>query len=158
MDSSNVFQEELVAVGLDESSSKGAIRILGELLLKSGYVTGPYIDAVIEREKEFPTGLPTKPFGVAIPHADCEHVAKTGIAVGLLRKPVEFGVMGTVEETVGVNVIFLMAIREPEGQIKWLQGLAQFLHNQDALIELIAMDNPSGVVEMLRSEVCEIAR
>jgi len=153
MGNCNVFHEKLVAIGLSESSSESVIRVLGELLLQNGYVADSYIDAVLEREKEFPTGLPTEPFGVAIPHTDCKHVHRTGIAVGVLSNPVEFGVMGSPEGTVQVRIVFLIAVAEPEGQVKTLQNLALFLHRRDALERLAVAQDAAEVTAILNSEI-----
>ncbi|MBU5585366.1 PTS sugar transporter subunit IIA, partial [Enterococcus sp. S181_ASV_20] len=54
------------------------------------FVHPSYQQAVIERERIFPTGLPTKGINVAIPHTDSIHVKKEGFLVGVLEKPVTF--------------------------------------------------------------------
>ena len=49
---------------------EGAIDALSLNLLDRKLVTVDYPQAVKDREKKFPTGLPTSPIGVAIPHTD----------------------------------------------------------------------------------------
>lgn len=153
MDICQVFDEKLVAIRLTESCAEDAIRHLTGLLRRHGYVAEPYAAAVLEREKEFPTGLPTEPFGVALPHADSEHVLKTGIAVGILSEPLSFRVMGSSDESVDVRLIFLMAIREPELLIQTLQSLAQAFHRPDVLERLSTASSPSEVVGILSTEL-----
>ncbi len=153
MDASSLFDEKLVAIGLSEPSVEDTIRELANLLCSHGYTTEAYAHAVLEREKEFPTGLPTEPFGVALPHADSEHVSRTGIAVGILSSPLEFHVMGSSDETVQVRLVFLMAIREADLLVKALQGFALAFQKPEVLERLTTASSPSKVIETLESEL-----
>lgn len=140
-------------MNMSASSREEVIESLGEQLFKNGYVQDTFINAVIERERNSPTGLPTQPVGVALPHIESEYVQRTGIAVGLLANPVEFFVMGTVDKTVAVSLVFLMAIQDPANQIHMLQGLAQLFHKPRVLEQLIKAGEPLEIVEILRHEI-----
>jgi len=67
--------------------------------LATGYVSEEFAEDVWEREKIFPTGLPTQPFGVAIPHADPDHVKQSAVCLGILNSPVFFNQMGMESST-----------------------------------------------------------
>lgn len=155
MDASSIFDEDLVVVGLKDSSIEGTIRRLTSLLRRHGCVSAGYADAVLQRESEFPTGLPTAPFGVALPHADCEHVKRTAIAVGILSQDLKFHLMGSPEDTVDVKVVFLLAIRDPDVLIDVLQGLATMLQKPAVLRQLSRVTSASEVIDILVSEVPE---
>ncbi len=86
----SLIPQEFVLVGLDASDKSEAIQLLANLFLHEGYVKDTYIDAVLTREKEFPTGLRTMDVHVAIPHCDVGHCLKPGIAVGILLAPAQF--------------------------------------------------------------------
>jgi PTS system galactitol-specific IIA component len=156
MNNGDIFDEKLVAVSLSEPNRECAIRALAKLMLENGCVTDSYLDAVLEREKEFPTGLSTAPFGVALPHTDCEHVKRTGIAVGVLSGPIEFHAMDDPDETVEVKLIFLMAIRESGMMVEILQKLAEIFQKPDVLEQLSTAANPSRVVQILKSQLSEV--
>ena len=49
-----------------------------------------YVEAIKQREKEYPTGLPSTDPVVAIPHANYEMVKKTTLAIATLNEPVLF--------------------------------------------------------------------
>lgn len=40
------------------------------LLKEKGYVRDSFLDAILAREKAYPTGLPTLPVAIALPHTD----------------------------------------------------------------------------------------
>jgi PTS system galactitol-specific IIA component len=78
--------------------------------------------------------LPTAPIGVAIPHADPDHVIRTAVCVGILRSPVTFAQMGTdSSKTVQALVIFMLAVKEKEKQVVMIQQLVQLIQNPDLL-------------------------
>lgn len=71
-----LFNESLVFLDYPVDSAEDFIRKMSSYLESEGMVLPTYVDAVLNREKVFPTGLPTIPFPVAIPHGDPEHVIK----------------------------------------------------------------------------------
>lgn len=111
---------ELVLMDIDASTDQEAIEILAKHLYDKGIVKESYIEAVLEREKVFSTGLAFEEMGIAIPHTDSIHVNKQAIAVGILKNPVEFCHMGMPEVPVKVEMMFMMAIKKPESQVDFL--------------------------------------
>ena len=113
---------------------------VGGALTREGYAKETYVDALIEREREFPTGLDVDGYGVAIPHTPVEHVNKTAIAVAILENPVEFTAMGTDDEFVQVKLVMMLAIAGKPGEhgahIDELQRIMAILQDT-ALLEKI---------------------
>jgi len=150
---SQLFSEELIVVNLKSSTSEEALTNITELLVESGYVKPNYIKDIIDREMQFPTGLPTKPFPVAIAHADPKNVIKSGIAVGLLKKPIAFIEMGTPTNILNVPIVFVLAIRETEKQTIILRELINILSNQsnnEVLKRLRLAENVEDAVKILQ--------
>ena len=59
-----------ILLGVNANDAQDAIRLLTAALVQTGHVKSEFANDVWEREKSFPTGLPTMPLSVAIPHAD----------------------------------------------------------------------------------------
>ena len=73
---------EILVNDVDNSISdyQTAITFAGTQLLEKGYITAEYIDACLEREKSYPTGLMmANGQGIAIPHADYTLVVDTAL-------------------------------------------------------------------------------
>lgn len=116
------FRKENLAMPLEANTDQEAIENLANVLLKNGYVKESYIPAIMAREKEFSTGLPTGEISVAIPHTDARHVLKEGIAVGILPKPVTFCEMASSEfKPVPVRILFMLAVPDKEKVMTVLQ-------------------------------------
>ncbi|MDH3942679.1 MAG: PTS sugar transporter subunit IIA [Anaerolineae bacterium] len=150
------ISQDLIRVGLKAASRDEAVCELAALLQKHGYVKESYAQAALDREKEFPTGLPTMDVQVAIPHTDVEHCLKPGMAVGVLAQPVEFTEMATLDRFVQAEIIFLLSITVPEDQVKWLARLVDLFQTPGVLLQL--KDSPDAracrqlLLEKLRKE------
>lgn len=127
------LNEDLVLMEVDAKDKFDLLRQAAQCLQTHGYVKESYADAVIEREKVFATGLPTVMGGVAIPHTDVEHVNTPAVCIVRLKKPVDFVIMGDDTETVSVDCIFMLAMKETHAQLTLLQNLMGILQDADAL-------------------------
>lgn len=150
MDENKWFFEENLLIPLEAVNKEEAIEKLGSLLLKGGYVKDTYIPAVIAREQEYATGLPTSEAGVAIPHTDAHHVIKQAVAVGILPAPVTFCEMGDPEDKpVAVRVIFMLAVPDKNKVMTMLQQVISILQSQGFLKDLSEITDRGRLVEIL---------
>ncbi|MBP1040886.1 PTS sugar transporter subunit IIA [Vagococcus sp. BWB3-3] len=123
---------------------------MSDVLIAERYVKDSYKEAVILREKEFPTGLPTKGISVAIPHTESQHVIHEGFLVGIVETPVIFEVMASPGEEVPVEIIFMLAIKEPENQLVMLQKLIGLCQNERALAMIKEGKEVESINQLLR--------
>jgi len=130
-----------------------AIGALASLLQTHGYVRETFAQAVLEREKVFPTGLPTQPIGIAIPHTDAEHVKRAALAVGILPQPVQFEEMGSPGTFVDVSVIVVLAIPDPKAVMPVLRQLAGSFQNREFLQGLQAARDQSTVLDLVAGTI-----
>ncbi|MFN2147677.1 MAG: PTS sugar transporter subunit IIA [Anaerolineales bacterium] len=130
-------QPSLIETSLEATDSTQVIEALGTLLFDQGYVRDTFVQAVLDREKVFATGLPTPEIQVAIPHADVEHVLRSAIAIGVLVHPVEFGEMGNPEGTVPVRIVFMLAVKQSDSLVSLLQNLVGIFQNPAILHEIL---------------------
>lgn len=132
-----IIREDLVLVNETVQSSEEIIRKLGKLLLEEKYVKDSFIEAVLDREKIFPTGLQTTNIGFAIPHTDAEHVLKSTVAIATLKSPVIFMAMGSPEDEISVSIVMILAISDPKKVIDTLTKVISILQNEATIDELI---------------------
>ena len=140
----------LVLGPIKAKDAEGALRYIAEHLVRLGYAKETYPDAVIAREQEYPTGLPTNGAGVAIPHCDADHVIKPAIAVCTLSSPVTFGVMGEKDATVQVDIILMLAINDPTSQLDVLRRVSLMVQHAKTLNALKSAPCKEEVMRILR--------
>ena len=103
------INKKLIQLDLEAETSTEVIKILCARLEAEGYIGPDYCKAVLDREAEYPTGLPSEGAAAAIPHAFSGSVMRTGTAIGVLKKPVPFRNMAFSDEIVEVEIVFLLA-------------------------------------------------
>ena len=136
-----------------------AMRRLASLLQAGGYVKESFAQAVLEREKVFPTGLPTQPVGIALPHTDSEHVHCNAMAIGVLSHPVVFTEMGCLEDApVDAHVIFMLAIANPQDVTSTLRELALSFQDADFLAGLDQATNPQIVLDLCAARLPNVVQ
>lgn len=152
----DLISPNLIMTGMTVLDDEDAIRSLVGLLTLDGKAGREYSDAVIAREHVFPTGLPTQPVGVAIPHSDPEGVIQSGVCVGVLSEPVPFGMMGTDGSAkVNVQIVFLLAIVEREKQTSLIQELIKLIQSGGLLDAIRLASTPDQVYALIQASISE---
>jgi len=146
------IDETLVKVKLQARNWEDVLKKMGTILLEQGYVRDTYIKGLIDREKEFPTGIATHNMGVAIPHTEASHVIKTTVAVAVLEKSVSFSLMGSDEGSVDVDIVFMLAVNNPDKHLLFLQKLMGILQKEEVLLGIKNAAYPKAIAEILDKE------
>ena len=84
------LNDNLVFHNLKASDNIEVLQLMGDAMIQEGYGEEGFTEAILKREKDYPTGLDVNGIGVAIPHTDAEHVKKEGISIAVLNPPIEF--------------------------------------------------------------------
>lgn len=147
------FNESLIAFDLPAKDAREVVELLAGKMHAQGLVSAEYGLQTWAREQVHPTGLPTKPFCIAFPHADAEGVNKSALGVAVLRQPVTFQNMADPDEGLEVLIVFMLANRSPEEQIQTLRNLAELFGQPEKLVELRDQPTLQGVETWLRREL-----
>jgi PTS system galactitol-specific IIA component len=147
------LQESFVIVNLEASDSDAVIQELAGRLHQAGMVKADYAAATIEREKHHATGLPTRPFPIAFPHADADGVVESALAVAILQEPVAFKNMADPDEELPVELAIMLANKSPEEQVDTLRKLAELFGQAEKLSELRGLTDTLEIVEWLTTEL-----
>jgi galactitol PTS system EIIA component len=147
------IDEAIIVLDAEVSNNEELITILADKLHAAGYVDQTYGQATIKREQIHPTGLPTKPFPIAIPHADADGVLTSALAFASMKKPVMFCNMVEPEEELPAEMIFMIANNTPEEQVKVLRKLATLFGDPEKLVELKSLTQTKDIVNWFELEL-----
>ena len=125
-----VPRAEISVVDLDVPDAAAALSALAERAEAAGFVRPSFRSALLTRERQHPTGLPTS-IPVAIPHADTEHVLVPALGLARLTHPVDFQEMGGGDSHVAVSFIVLILMTEPHEQVPLLSRLITLFQQDD---------------------------
>lgn len=124
-----LLYKENIRVGCKADTQENVIRQVGQMLVDTGYVDAPYVDAMLEREKSFSTFMGN---GLALPHgveAAKKEIKSSGIAVMIFPEGTPWG-----DNTVNI-VIGIAGVGEEHLQI--LSVIADKMLSPDAAQALI---------------------
>ena len=145
------LKEDLMITDLEAASNTDVFKALGGLLTEKGYTKDTYVNALIEREAEYPTGLDLMEVGVAIPHTDASHVNKNAIAIATLKNPVEWIQMGSDDEPVGVKMVFMLSLAS-KGHIEELQQIIGIIQDIELVKKMIEMKDPAAIIAAIKEK------
>ncbi|CON48582.1 PTS system%2C IIC component%2C GatC %2Cgalactitol-specific IIC component [Streptococcus pneumoniae] len=127
--------------------SLGLFDQVASLLEEREIVTPTYREALITREKSFPTGLDMEFLGkdlpnVAIPHTDIVHNLAEKVVVVRLEKPVTFHNMIAPDKEVEVSLLFFIINNSSSSQTNILAQLMDFFTGNGHLEDLSKISEP----------------
>lgn len=131
-------------------SQEDVIRALGERLIQTGCIEEQYVSEVLEREKHYPTGLEIGEVNAAIPHAVPDFVKQPSIAVGIVKQGVAFRNMADPSQSLDVHVVFLLAMTNPESQLKMLEQTMALIQDKQQLLRLASCEQAEEVIQVFQ--------
>jgi PTS system galactitol-specific IIA component len=127
--------EKLMFIQRSYESADELITAAGKAAVALGYAEEGYISDVIEREKEYPTGL-NAVMPIAIPHVGT-HCLESFMSLTTLRQPLAFAPMDGRGDSLPVRIVFVFGLVDHRDQVKVLQRLAKMFKDKEALTKLI---------------------
>lgn len=131
-----LVEDNCVFLNQDLHSFDEIVQLTGRQFIQNGTVKDSYIQAVIDREAKFPTGLAADGHNIAIPHTDSNHVIRPGVGVVVTKKPIEVAMMGSPDIKLECRMFFPLAMEHPKKQLELLKKLMKFFQKKENL-ELI---------------------
>lgn len=149
MELKKYLNKDLIFTNLEINNDIYILEQLGLALYSKGYVKNSFTDALIQREKEFPTGIENGAINIAIPHADPKHVFKPTIAIATSKTGIKFKRIDNPEKTLLVKAVFLLAIKNAETQLTALKELMDLVCDYSKMNKIINCDSSEEVFETL---------
>ena len=138
-----LIDQKYIQINVEAADCFQAIEAAASPLLRDNKIDEGYITAACEREKIFPTGLPTS-VGVAIPHAEPDNVLEEAVSLVTLKNPVIFHGMGAPDERIEVSIVFLLK------QIETLQKIVLMIQDEMVLQKIAGAKNPEWIYNLVK--------
>lgn len=148
MELKNILDERIIDLNLKAKTKKEAIEKLSHLLYEAKYIDNvdEFISDIYLREAEGITGIGDY---IAIPHGKSDSVKQIGIAIGKIKKEIEWETL----DGKGVKMIFLFAVSNNHEYAKnhmlLLAEIAKKLGHDDAVKQLLKAKNFKQLSEIL---------
>ena len=146
------LKESLIFLNREEKCEKDILKKMGGALVSEGYAKDTYVQALLRREQDFPTGLDIHGIGIAIPHTDPCHVKKEGAALAVMKEPITFRHMEDEGVQVAVRLIFMLAVSDPEIHLKRLQCVLNVIQDAEALGQLLTARDKKDIIRIIKTK------
>ncbi len=145
----DILKKQSIVTNCPTESVEDAVRRAGRLLVDAGYVTEPYVEGMLARERDISTAMGNF---FAIPHGTQDHrqyVVKTGLAVLTYPQGLDWN-----GET--VKLVIGIASNKDE-HIGILQRIAEIFMEEEAVSEAVANGTPESLYALMTSDHYENA-
>jgi len=140
-----LLKEHAVLLDVEIEDAIDVIRLSGDLLVKAGFATETYTEAMIEGYKNVGPYIVIAP-GIAIPHSRPENGAvETGFSLIRLKKPIEFG----HEKNDPVNLVCAITGVGNNGHIEMLQKIAVILGDTKKYEQIIQANDFDDISKII---------
>ncbi len=143
------INRSVIVANLDVHSAEEAITTLAVKLFQNGVVKNGFLESVIKREKEFPTGLNT-PIPIALPHTEVKYSKKEAFAIATLKKPVLFREMGNPEKKVGARIILMPVLTKHSNKNVIFYDLLRKCRDKNIASRLLNAKSSSEIISTLK--------
>ncbi|WP_110953564.1 PTS sugar transporter subunit IIA [Anaerosinus massiliensis] len=137
---------DFIFINFTANDDMEVIRKMAENLNAKGVVKDSFVPAILERERNFCTGLQFDEAGIAIPHTDTQHVNIPAISIAVLNNPIIFQGMGMPGTKVNVEIVFMLAIKEAHSHMEFLQTLMTEFQREGVLRNLITSKSKTALL------------
>jgi len=140
----DLIPPERIALGVEAVDWRDATRIAGRLLLDTGAIREPYIEAMLRTAEELGPYIVIAP-GIAMPHARPEEGAiQTALSLVRLNTPINFG----HADHDPVTLIFALAALDKQIHLRAMQTLATLLLSKDLVRRLMVVQTKEEVYSL----------
>ncbi|MDQ0203697.1 PTS sugar transporter subunit IIA [Pectinatus haikarae] len=144
------------AILSEAKTKRDVISFLAKDLFEKGYVNEDYCKATLEREDNYPTGLATKPIGIAVPHSNPENVLKEAIVVAIIPKAVKFAEMGNNASLIDVGIVFMLALKGENNHLNYLKNIVNYFKQQENVLSFHALRSKTQMKSILLQDILKV--
>lgn len=139
-----------------DSQAKSYQELYHEIYLqlqKIDYVEDDFLEALLKREEDYPTGIETGTINIALPHVDACHVKQNALFIYRLENKATFVRMDDHSKTVDVQFVFLLLIHDLKLHVKTISELTHIWTNNDIMEGLQFVRNKDELLEMIEAKL-----
>lgn len=150
-----LFFKETTYVSSKETQEEVFEEVYLDLLNKQ-LVTEDFLKSLLERERNYPTGLDLSPVSellpdIAIPHTESDFVRTTRIVPIKLNNAITFHNMISPSDSISVRFLFMILNENGEAQAGMLADIMDFINSVDKqeLCSFFKLDDTEAIYQFL---------
>lgn len=128
------------------------LKHIGATMLNVGVVKNTYPQALLDREKDYPTGIALEGYSIAIPHCSADNAISPAIYLIRPNATVPFD---QADDTGKVNaqLIIALIVTNPKDQLVLLKNLFTNIQNPDFFYALLNAEDEETLVSTFKNRI-----
>ncbi|MCB5936676.1 PTS sugar transporter subunit IIA [Caldibacillus thermoamylovorans] len=153
----NLFKDDLIFFE-NVATWEELFEQVGSKLLDKNLVKPSFVEAIKERERNYPTGLDLSVVGedtpnVAIPHTETEHCNSDQIVVVKLNNEIMFNNMIAPDKELNVRFVFFILNSQKSVQTNILSNLMGFFTKDNNVNHLNQLETAEEVYQYIQEKI-----
>lgn len=149
----DLFRQDLIYIE-DAKDSSEIFTKVGQKLIEKDLVKDTFIDGIIKRESEYPTGMDLsmiegQKFNVAIPHTEREYCKSECVVFVKLKQEIEFKNMISPENSLKVKYLFMIINDKSDAQVNILSNIMDFITQKENLNKLDELQDEGKIYKFI---------
>ena len=149
----NLIEKDLI-FKVDFVSLDQAFKCLSKIFLERGLVKQGYLEALMEREKNYPTGIDLTAVSqefpnIAIPHTESMYCNATKVIVIKLERDIVSKDMMNPDKDLNVKYLFMILNKDGGEQSNILAKIMEFATNKENISMLAASDSLDSIYDVV---------
>ena len=153
LDLFDYFKKDLIFLDFESDNQINFFGKIYKILEERGDVKFSFLTSIIEREKEFPTGLDMGKYKIAIPHTNPEHINNEAVVFVRNKKRIIFRDMGMDLNDLETDFIFVLLVKKNGEQIAVLENLMNLLSDERLLDKLKDIKREEEIYSLLKEKL-----
>lgn len=149
MEDNILIDEKYIHIDCEYDNKEDLLKYLTDTMLEDNVIKNTFYENILAREFKYPTGLNTGVIKVAIPHTNPEHVNEAAISIATLKNSIKFNNMENSNEELFVDLVFMLAVDNPEKQVPLLVKLMGIFSQSDKLKEIKESKDKSEIKKIM---------
>ncbi|NAZ94375.1 PTS sugar transporter subunit IIA [Vibrio toranzoniae] len=135
----------------DEITDVELLKKLALSLFNDGLVKETFVQAVVDREADYPTAIDIGTHSIAIPHTEFEHVIETGVAIAVLpNATVSFKSADDPDITLNPSIVVMMALSPSTEKVEVIQKIFSYLGEYNNIKVICESDSNEKMLKQLK--------
>lgn len=148
-------KEELIILNLDIANQTELFGKMTEIFEAKNYVNEGFYDFILERERNYPTGIDLGTHTVAIPHGNPEYIKRSFISVVSLRQPIKMKKMEDADEEIDVDLFFILGLNDGTQHLQILKQVISMIQQETFVKSIKSAKTPEEVMEKISAIAVE---
>jgi galactitol PTS system EIIA component len=128
------------------------LKHIGAAMLNVGVVKNTYPQALLDREKDYPTGIALEGYSIAIPHCSADNAISPAIYLIRPNAPVPFDQADDTGK-VSAQLIIALIVTDPKDQLVLLKRLFTNIQNPDFFYALLNAEDEETLVSTFKNRI-----